>query len=184
MTSQPVNPDDWLEKYGDLLFRYAIVRVNDQTVAEDLVQETFLSALKAYSNFKKKSTLGTWLVSILKHKIIDHYRSSQRKDEINISPPEDAFQENGFWDLQKAPRDWGDHPEKAIEQQEFQKILQLCFSYLPERMAQILSMRSFDGVESDKICKILNISLSNLWVLLHRARAQLRRCLEENWFSL
>ncbi len=184
MTSQPVNPDDWLEKYGDLLFRYAIIRVNDQTVAEDLVQETLLAALKAVSGFKQKSTLRTWLISILKHKIIDYYRASHRKDEINITSSKNAFQENGFWDLQKAPKDWGDHPEEAIEQKEFENILRQCISALPDRMAQVLSMRSFDGTEFEKICKILDISLSNVWVLLHRARAQLRRCLEENWFKL
>ena len=183
------NPEKWLDEHGDYLFRYAMFRLNDQSLAEDIVQETFLSALRAIDSFAGKSTERTWFVSILKNKIIDYYRKVGRqgkKVDLSFRDDDDSddFQENGFWKMDRAPSDWGDTPEKAMEKKEFYEILQKCLDLLPERISQVFTLRQIDGINSKKICKEFEISSSNLWVTLHRARSQLRRCLDINWFGL
>jgi len=177
----------WVDDYSDYLYRYALMRVNNTAVAEDLVQETFLSALKAYANFDGKSSEKTWFVSILKHKIIDHYRKKSRKAKYFQEPTADDsssdFGENGFWKLENAPADWGGSPEEALHQKEFLHILKECLTFLPDKIATVFALREMEGLESNYICKELDISASNLWVMLHRARKQLRKCLETNWFG-
>ncbi|MGD9899528.1 MAG: sigma-70 family RNA polymerase sigma factor [Calditrichaceae bacterium] len=186
------DPKNWVDLYGDFLFRFAYARVNDRTLAEDLVQETFLAALKSQSNFDGKSSERTWFISILKHKIIDQYRKSSRRKEHEVTEaegfdPADDFKTGGIlrghWNKERGPSDWGEHPEDAISQKEFMRILRECISLLPAKMAAVFSMREIDEINSDDICKELKITSSNLWVLLHRARAQLRHCLEFNWFE-
>jgi RNA polymerase sigma-70 factor (TIGR02943 family) len=181
------NPNTWVDKYSDFLYRYAMSRVNNIAVAEDLVQETFYSALKAFANFDGKSSERTWFVSILKHKIIDFYRKKSRQakyfDEPAGNEPSDDYEENGFWKLENAPADWGDRPEEALHQKEFLLILEECLTDLPQKIAAVFTLREMEGIESKNICKELNISASNLWVMLHRARQQLRKCLELNWFG-
>ncbi len=181
------HPDQWVDLYSDFLYRYALSRVNNKTVAEDLVQETFFSALKAYSNFDGKSSERTWFVSILKHKIIDHYRKKSRHakyfDDPGVDDSFGDFEKNGFWKLDNAPAEWGDRPEDALHQKEFLQILRECITHLPEKIAAVFTLREMEGVESNDICKELGITSSNLWVMLHRARRQLRKCLEINWFG-
>ena len=182
-----INAEKWLEEHGDYLFRYAIVRVNDTALAEDLVQDTFLSALKAYDRFDHRSSERTWFVSILKNKIIDHYRKASRKEvkfdfDAETDPSQD-FEQNGFWKLDRAPSEWHEDPEQALEQKDFLRILRKCLELLPSRLAHIFILRQMDGMESKEICKELEITPSNLWVMLHRARSQLRRCLDKNWFG-
>jgi RNA polymerase sigma-70 factor (ECF subfamily) len=171
------------------LFRYAYLRVNDRQTAQDLVQETFLSALKSLPSFKGKSSIRTWLVTILKHKIIDSYRRTQSRSEhpSEDTDPDSDFKSQGWWKGQwieeHAPSDWGFQPETSIQQSEFIAILLQCLAALPKRMAAVFSLREMDGLKSQEICKELDISSSNLWVMLHRARYDLRRCLEQNWFG-
>ena len=74
-----LNPDKWIDNYADYLFNYAVVRVNNSDVAKDLVQDAFFAALKSAKNFQGKSTERTWLVSILKRKVIDYYRKINSK---------------------------------------------------------------------------------------------------------
>lgn len=181
------NPDVWVDQYGDYLFRYAQSRVNDTATAEDLVQETFLAALRTYANFDGKSSERTWFVSILKHKIIDFYRKQGRRSKYFESPGVDDssedFQENGFWKLDNAPGDWGEHPEEELHQKEFIEILRACLKALPKKIAAVFTLREMEGMDSKSICKELEITSSNLWVMLHRARHQLRKCLDVNWFG-
>ena len=73
------NPENWVDEYGDYLYRYALSRVKDPIIAEDLVQETFLAALKARHNFQGRSTARTWMIAILKHKIVDYIRQKVRE---------------------------------------------------------------------------------------------------------
>jgi RNA polymerase sigma-70 factor (TIGR02943 family) len=143
-------------------------------------------ALIRRKNFKGNSSERTWFVSILKRKLIDHYRKTSRKDAYEVRPGEDKdvnFDANGHWLEDRAPADWGNHPEKAIHQNEFMRVLQECLSFLSTRAAAVFTMKEIDNEESDNICKELDISPSNLWVLLHRARTQLRSCLEAEWFE-
>jgi RNA polymerase sigma-70 factor (TIGR02943 family) len=181
-----VHPEKWVDEFGDYLFRFALMRTSNQTVAEDLVQDTFLSAYRAFSSFDGKSTVKTWLIKILKNKIIDYYRKAHRKDVHLESYDEKGaqdFEDNGYWKLNQAPTNWGDNPESALQQSEFFQVLKKCLSLLPGRLAHVFTMRQVDGYTADDICKELSISSSNLWVMLHRARAQLRKCLETNWFT-
>jgi RNA polymerase sigma-70 factor (TIGR02943 family) len=186
-----LEPQQWVERYGDYLYNYTIVRVNDQEKAEDLVQETFLAALKAKDNFLGKSTERTWLISILKRKIIDTYRkqyaskeSSMGEFEQNISDgdfyrAEDPFR--GHWLEGKGPHSHSLMPEGEMEQEELMQIIQACISKLPPNLASAFVMKMIDEAESDEVCKELGITPSNLWVMLHRARLKMRECVEKKW---
>lgn len=185
------DPQDWVQRHGDSLFRYALLRVRDRAVAEDLVQETFLAALQGQARFAGQSSERSWMVGILKHKIVDRFRKDVREKPaedpamIGQSPEDDGpFDEGGHWKLdQTAPMDWPDHPGSVLERKQFWEALQQCVGKLPPKMAQVFTLREVDEVESDAICEMLNVSSSNLWVLLHRARKHLRQCLEANFFG-
>jgi len=182
------DPSTWVDKYGDYLFRFALLRVRDRTVAEDVVQETFFAALKSRQTFHGKSSFSTWLVGILRNKIIDHFRQSGRnhtEEYPEASGPDSAFLTGGewrdHWDSARGPREWSVDSSDEYERQEFMAILGICLKHLPERLAAVFSMREIDGIESDEVCKVLAISPSNLWVMLHRGRMHLRKCLESKW---
>ncbi len=188
-----LEPQHWVERHGDYLYNYAIVRVNDQEKAEDLVQETFLAGLKAKDNFQGLSTERTWLISILKRKIIDTYRkqyaskvSSLGDYEKDISDgdfyrTEDPFK--GHWLEGDGPHSHSLMPEGEIEQEELMKIIEWCISNLPPNLAAAFVMKMIDEATSDEVCKELDITTSNLWVMLHRARLKMRNCVENKWLS-
>ncbi len=181
------DPEKWLEKYGDLLYRFSVVRVGDRAVAEDLVQETLLSAFEAREQFHGLSSEKTWLIGILKHKIADYFRRTSREiqaadeagqrsgDEIEI------FDRRGHW--KTGPEKWKGTPEKILEDKEFWKVLHHCLDGLSPNAKRAFVLREMDGMESGEICKVLGISPTNLWVTLHRARSSLRRCMELNWIK-
>lgn len=180
------NPEKWVDLYGDYLYRYALYRVYEATVAEDLVQETFLAALGSIKNFKHRSSIKTWLTGILKHKIIDHFRKKSKEQpaediESHVDKLNDLFSTNGQWKIK--PANWNADPQKIYGQKEFMKVLHKCLSGLPGRQASAFTLREIVGETTKEICKILDISATNSWVLLHRARMYLRRCLEINWFT-
>lgn len=180
--------ENWVDEHGDFLFRFALLRVNSRELAEDLVQETFLSALKSYKNFNRRSSLRTWLVSILKNRIIDHYRKTSAHTTLTESDLKSAdenadFDERGRWREGHGPDEWDLQPDRHVQQNEFMAILRACLKLVPALAANVFSLREIDGMDSKQICKDLNISQSNLWVLLHRARKSLRNCLERNWFA-
>jgi RNA polymerase sigma-70 factor (ECF subfamily) len=179
-------PEKWVDLYGNYLYRYALFRVYESTVAEDLVQETFLAALGSFKDFQYRSSIKTWLTGILKHKIIDHFRKTAKEQKINDIEPnvnklEDLFDRNGHWKIK--PAEWDADPEKLYDQKEFIKVLHKCLSKLPGRQAGAFILREIVGEKTKEICKILDVSTTNCWVLLHRARMYLRRCLEINWFT-
>jgi RNA polymerase sigma-70 factor (ECF subfamily) len=183
-------PADWVDRHGDVLYRMALLRVGNAQVAEDLVQDTFLAALKTPASFEGRSSERTWLAAILKRKIIDHYRQSWRMvdfpDAGNADLVPDFFTEGerkGSWKPESAPSDWGRDPEVSLENKELRSVLVCCINNLPARMAAVFALREMDGWSTDDICKEFSITPSNLWVVLHRARAQLRRCLDVNWFA-
>ncbi len=180
--------ESWLDQHGNALFRYALRRVRESSVAEDLVQETLLAALKAFDRFQGRGSERTWLIGILKHKIADHFRRAQR--EGTIQPSVDWFTEaeffevsDGEWNSEHAPIDWQTSPAQAVERNSFWKAFNDCLAHMPSRTATAFTLREFDGLRSEAICQILDISISNLWVMLHRARIHLRDCLEANWLK-
>lgn len=179
-------PDRWVDDHGDYLFKYAMVRLRDQTLAEDAVQETFLAALKGGKSFQGRSAEKTWLVGILKNKIIDHFRKSGRETsftDLNFYQDEenDRFVGDG-WIHERGPQEWPD-PGKSLDNELFWQTYRDCTSKLPPKVAAVFNLREVDGLDSKEVCALLQISESNLWVMLHRARMALRRCLESNWFS-
>lgn len=188
-----LEPQSWVERYGDYLFNYAVVRVNDREKAEDLVQETFLAGLKAKDRFLGKSSERTWLTSILKRKVIDIYRkqysskeSSLDAYEIDVSDgdfyrSEDPFK--GHWLDGKGPNSYSLLPEGEMEQEELARFIQLCIEALPQNLAAAFIMKMVDEEDSDTICKELGITPSNLWVMLHRSRLRMRNCLENKWLK-
>jgi RNA polymerase sigma-70 factor (ECF subfamily) len=186
-SSHPVpdlDPERWVERYGDLLYRFALLRVRDPQVAEDLVQDAFLSALQARGGFRGGASESTWLVGILKHKIVDHFRRSGREvaeTDLSDEDTESLFDERGRW--LRPPAEWQDDPEALLRNRQFLEILRECLDGLPETARRAFVMREVDGERSGAICKILGISSTNLYVILHRARERLRRCLEHRWFA-
>lgn len=184
-TKHNLQPEKWVDLHGDYLFHYTHSRISDREMAKDLVQETFFSALQAASNFQGKSNERTWLTAILKRKIIDYYRkinSKKGKAEVYMSFYEEG-DKKGKWIEERVPQNWRNEADSTIENDELRKIIDLCIDYLPDRYAIIFKMRTLQNIQTDEICKELEISTSNLWVIIHRARMQLRQCLEENWFN-
>jgi RNA polymerase sigma-70 factor (ECF subfamily) len=185
------NPENWVDAYGDFLYRYALSRVKDPSIAEDLVQETFLAALKARQNFQGRSTARTWMIAILKHKIVDYIRkkvrepASDKVESLSDAAANDSaaggFDRDGEW--KDRPAEWAVNPTKLYEQKEFFDILYRCLGELPARQAKAFMMREIDGLSTDEICKALGISATNSWVILYRARMLLRQCLEIKWLS-
>jgi RNA polymerase sigma-70 factor (ECF subfamily) len=151
-----------------------------------MVQETFLAALKGQKNFQRRSALKTWLTAILKHKIIDHLRKKNRIQTIEdidaVGETVDGFfEKSGAWRIQ--PGNWDGNPGKILEQQQFMDTLYRCLSELPERLAKAFMLREMEGMSTEELCKSLQITATNSWVMLYRARAYLRRCLEIHWFE-
>lgn len=180
-----LNTNKWIDNYADYLYNYSISRVNNSDLAKDLVQDTFFAGLKSAKNFQGKASERTWLVSILKRKIIDHYRkinSKKGQAEVRMSFYEDGENE-GSWLEERVPQSWDNASEKNIENEELRNQLELCINKLPEKYAMVFRMKTVQEFETEEICKELGITSSNLWVIIHRARTQLRICMEDNWFN-
>ncbi len=181
-----LNPNKWIDNYADYLYNYAKTRVSEKEVAEDLVQETFLSAYKARENYQGRATEKTWLISILKNKVIDHYRKTLVKDpEISgrKETPISFFSQDGAWDLDHVGTDWRIDASSQLESVEFKEIFKKCVSNLKGKSLAAFQLKYIDFEESEAICKALNISPSNFWVIIHRAKLNLRNCLNKNWFD-
>jgi RNA polymerase sigma-70 factor (ECF subfamily) len=185
------DPEQWVELHGDYLFKYALGRLRDPVKAEDAVQETFLAALKGGHRFAGRSAEKSWLVGILKNKIYDHYRKAGREtsftdlefysdEEGDRFVPEGLFQDG--WIHDRGPQEWSE-PGASLDSALFWRTFQECSRKLPKNIALVFHLREVDDLESREICDLLQISESNLWVMLHRARMALRRCLETNWFG-
>ena len=180
-----LKPDKWVQMYADALFSYAKARISDSGIAEDLVQETFLSAWKAKDGYKGEASEKNWLFAICKNKIIDHYRK-KAKDVIQYGEGDSSslfFDEEEHWTNESAPKDWDLDIKQPLESKEFYKILEYCKNKLQELQQSVFILKFMEGVETAEICKVLNISPSNYWVLIHRAKLQLRSCLEKNWVN-
>lgn len=185
--SPAIDPEGWLERHGDVLFRFALSRVRDRETAEDLVQDTFLAALRSQASYQGRAAEQTWLVGILRHKIIDHYR---RKREVSLPAGDDGEDQNalldrlfdgaGHWRFM--PGRWKD-PRQSLQQTEFYTALQRCVQALPGRHGEVFSLYLLHEQSSESVCQALGISASNFGVIMYRARLRLRQCLEVNWFT-
>ena len=177
-------PETWLDLHGDALYGYAALRVREPALAEDLVQETLLAALGARARFQGAASERTWLIGILKNKLVDHLRRAGREQSFDAGAEDDGyfeaqFDHTGHW--VSPPRAWSD-PAFVAENAELRVALFDCIGRLPERQRQLLVLREIDGLETDELLPLLAISTAgNLWVMLSRARERVRACLETRW---
>lgn len=186
-----LNPKEWTSVYADELFGYAMGKTSNVALAEDLVQDTFLGALKSQKNFKGDSTERTWLFTILKFKIADHYRKASTKNEISNSKfgnddssfIDNHFDEDGDWKSNVQPKEWGANDPNSIENKELGITLKACIDKLPENQKRLILLKLVEEEETATICKELNITPTNYWVIIHRAKLQLRDCLDKNWIK-
>lgn len=185
------DPERWVELHGDYLFGFAMMRLRDAGKAEDAVQETFLAALKGGKSFAGRSAEKSWLVGVLKNKISDYYRKASRESSFTDMEFYSEEENGGFvadgllkdsWVHEVAPQEWSS-PGASLDSEVFWQVFRDCSSKLPKNVAAVFTFREVDGIEAREICAMLNISESNLWVMLHRARMALRRCMEVNWFG-
>ena len=181
------HPSTWVDTYGDYLYSFALYRIQDDDTAQDLVQDTLIGALKSKDNFKGKSSEKTWLTSILKYKIIDFIRKKYREpvlEDIDLESTalDDHFDARGKW--KTGPVKWQSDPEQLLEQKSFLDIVKKCLKELPKKQARALALRELEGETTQTICKVLNISTTNCWVILHRARSLMRCCIEANWLKI
>jgi len=176
-----LNADQWLDRHGDTLFGYALSRLRDSEAAEEVVQETFVAAWGARDQYSGRGSEGAWLLGICKRKVIDHVRRRNRPDtaagddsggDLSAS----LFDSKGNWRVD--PRIAKGRPEAALEREEFWEAFRSCLDGLPARQSAVFTLREFDEMSSAEICNELGISSSNLWVLLHRARLFLTRCMK------
>jgi RNA polymerase sigma-70 factor (ECF subfamily) len=177
--------ENWVDAHGDYLFNFAIGQVRDTGVAEDLVQETFLAAIKSQNRFSGRSSERTWLVGILRHKVCDHLRKTCRERAVRVDPMpvngEESWEESMLWLHDVAAE--SQLPSRRIELDEFRTNLELALGKLPARIAQVFQLYEIEERSNREICEQLNISESNLWVMLHRGRKQLREQLGGWWFG-
>ncbi len=186
IADQAPDPDQWVDLYGTYLYRYALSRVSDQETAQDLVQEALVAAIQAFERFQGRSSIKTWLIAILKRKIVDYYRRSSNRqitDDIDsvANNIDQMFNDTGHWKVM--PNEWTTNPGAAYEQQEFMDVLYQCLANLPSRLAEIFMLREFEEMSTEAVCEQLSISESNSWVMLYRARMKLRSCMETNWIN-
>jgi RNA polymerase sigma-70 factor, ECF subfamily len=180
------DPEEWVDRYGDGLYRYALMRLRSPELAADVVQETFLEALRARGSFAGRSSEWTWMVGILRHKVVDQLRKVRRGPAADDGPPgegrsESPFDRRGCWRV--GPAAWRGDPSRDMETREFWEIFGRCLSKLPQGLADAFFLRELDELRSAEVPEVLGITPANFWKRLHRARLLLRKCLESGWFG-
>lgn len=186
--SEPMKIDfSDLESHRQALFRFAMLRLGNETHAKDCVQETMIAALQGLQRFSGKSSVRTWLVGILNHKIVDHFRKAGREQlvawdegETSLDDFDALFKDDGHFIDE--PCAWA-NPEAALSQSKFFEVLQGCMDGLPKNTSRVFVLREVFGTDIDKICADLSITANHCYVLLYRARMALRECLQQRWFD-
>lgn len=182
--------DDFLQDLRRQMLRFATVQLSDSHLADDVVQEALMGALKGTQSFRGQAAIKTWVFAILKNKIADALRQKNRNSEARALLQEDeesedyldAFRPNGHWQPASRPAAWS-HPQEALDQTQFWLVFELCLEHLPDKQGRAFMMREFVEMSTEEICQEMDVSLSNLNVLLHRARMRLRECLNIKWFQ-
>ncbi|HEY7840148.1 MAG TPA: sigma-70 family RNA polymerase sigma factor [Gammaproteobacteria bacterium] len=191
MDERPDIDADAIATERKYLYRYALARLRDPDLAQDVVQDAIVAAMAASGSFRSGASLRTWLIAILRNKIVDAVRIRSRTVPLAPhAPDEDAiddeidrqFSPDGHWASGRVPMAWA-NPEAAFESAEFWTVFERCLERVPGRTAEVFVMREVLGESVPEICKILEISASNCSVMLYRARMRLKDCLSANWFS-
>lgn len=188
--SEIQNVELWVRDYSDSLYSWALHKTSSQVIAEDLVQDTFLSAFQHMDKFKGNSSPKTWLFSILNNKIIDHYRKSSKKEilasteesKMQFDATESFFTEDGSWNQSHVSTGWG-NDGSLLDDEDFNRIMEICMDDLPGNWRQAVSFKYLFEKDAKEICQELNITLSNYWQVIHRAKLLLKKCLEINYFK-
>ena len=181
-----LNPETWVEEYGDYLFRYAYSRMRNANAAEEVVQETFLAGVRYSSQYSGKGSVRGWLIAILKRKIVDHFRARKKHEGVTINDEDDAFDpsavlfdQQGSW--KPGAFKWAPSPERELEMSELSDVVQDCLKSIPQGQADVFVLSVMEEMETEAICDQLSISPSNMWVRMHRARLGLAKCVSEKW---
>ena len=179
-----LNPQMWVEAYGDYLFRYANSRLRDPNAAEEVVQETFLAGVRYSEQFAGTGSERGWLMGILKRKIIDHVRARNKHNraqpyEDEHDPSAQMFDAMGNW--KPGAINWSPPPGQQMELDELQVVVKDCMSGLPKGQADVFVLSVMEELDSEEICETLGISPSNFWVRMHRARLGLAKCVGLKW---
>jgi RNA polymerase sigma-70 factor (ECF subfamily) len=185
MPKNQLHPDTWVDQYADYLFNYAVSRVSDAEIAKDLVQETFFAGLKSAKNYKGDAAERTWLIAILKRKVIDHYRkinSKKGKAEVRMNYISSDDGNDGDWLEERVADPFSKGGDDTLENEELGLAIQDCIAKLPKKQADVFTMKTIQGISTEDICNELGINPSNLWVMIHRARTALMGCMNQNWF--
>ena len=187
---QDDDPELWLREYGDALFTCAVARVRDHATAEDIVQETLIAAVQSRDAFEGRSSRLTWLISILKRKVIDHYRraGTARGGAGQVSLDQLQGEGGPMFNERREFRErlgaWPGDPANALQAKEFWSVFDSCRQALPARLLAAFTLREVEQLDTEQVCTELNISASNLAVRIHRARLLMRQCLEKKWFQV
>lgn len=187
---EPFGDAEFLQTLRQQMLKFATLQLSDDQLAEDVVQDAIIGALRNARSFKGKSALKTWVFAILKNKIADGLRQRHRSKEVNvqlrqIDDEEDMselFDNRGYWLSEERPAAWG-NPHEALRERQFWSVFETCLERLPGSQARVFMMREFVELRSDEICSEVGITVTNLNVMLHRARLRLRECLENRWFA-
>jgi RNA polymerase sigma-70 factor (ECF subfamily) len=181
---ETVPPEQWVDSYGDYLYRYALLRLKDDASAQDAVQETFLAGIKGLDRFDGRVDVKYWLRGILRNKIVDHIRKSVREHPVDDREGMDIVDQFSFKTFgigPRKPKPWQFDPHQEYEKSEFWEVFQQCLSRLKGNIQQVFVLKMLEGMPTDEVCKVLEIEPNHLWVLNHRARKQLKSCLEVHW---
>lgn len=179
--TEVLQPQLWVSRHADYLYSYALSRLDDDQTARDLVQETFLAALEKISAFRGDSSERTWLTAILKFKVIDVYRKRSRA-AVNVEPPTEFFEsETEHWKKEHWPQPFGVEDHDPLHNKEFMNVLQKCMQRLPPLWLSVFRLKHLDDEGTAEICAALKLSSANYWVIIHRAKVNLRSCLQKNW---
>jgi RNA polymerase sigma-70 factor (TIGR02943 family) len=179
----------WVEAFSDKLYSWALYKTSSQETAEDLVQDTFLAACQSFEKFEGRSDSQTWLFGILNNKIADHFRKVYRNPTSNKEVNSESnffknfFDEGGDWLKKERPQAWENEEANLLNDTEFVKILQACLKELPDNWYAAINLKFLEQKKGEIICQELQITPTNFWQILHRAKLQLRKCLQLNWFK-
>lgn len=186
MNADPLHDPEFLSEIRRDMLRFADMQLRDKAQAEDAVQEALAAALQGREKFASRASLRTWVLSILKNKIIDVLRHRVREravvDSDNDGDLDAYFDQRRHWADDTRPMAW-ESPHQAMENKRFWEVFEACLYRLPEASARIFTMREVLGFDTGEICTLLEISDNNCWVQLHRARLALRACLGARWFG-
>jgi len=166
------------------MISWTMYKIADTETAKDIVQDTFLAIVKNIDKFNNESNPKTWIFSILNNKIADYYRKKYKEPvTTDFNSYSAFFTQDGDWITEKQPKDWHEEDKNLLDDTVFQSVLNKCIDNLPSKWNALVKMKFLDEKETENICQELEISTTNMWQMMHRAKLKLRQCLEINWFK-